>query len=78
MYEAKRTKTAAGTARTEFPLRTAAFLPLLLLLLAVEAAALLVAVEDPTVAGLSVEEMTGEVGDRVAVAVPCSTSKYMP
>lgn len=53
-------------------------MPLPLPLLAVVVPALLVTVEDPAVAGLSVEEMTGEVGDRVTVAVPCSTSKYMP
>ena len=41
-------------------------------------AALLAPVEDPAPAGLSVEVTTGEVGDRVTVAVPCSTSKYMP
>jgi hypothetical protein len=40
-------------------------------------AALLAPVADPTVAGLSVEVITGDVGDKVTVAVPCSTSKYM-
>jgi hypothetical protein len=42
--------------------------------------ALLVPVADaaPMVMGLSVEVTTGEVGVRVTVEVPCSTSKYIP
>jgi len=76
MYEVKSTRMAAGTARTEPPLRTAEFF--LLAELEVAEAAALAPVEDPAVPGLRVEVMTGEVGDRVTVAVPSSTSKYMP
>ena len=76
MYEAKSTQAATGTAKTECPFQVAiapeeeelaleGFAPLL--------------VEVPVeVTGLSVELMTGEVGDGVTVAVPTSTSKYIP
>ena len=34
--------------------------------------------EVPEEAGRRVELITGEVGDKVTVDVPCSTSKYIP
>ncbi len=77
MYEAKSMQTAAGTAKTECPPRIA--IAALEEELAPEGfAPLLDEDEVPEEAGLSVELITGEVGDRVAVAVPCSTSKYIP
>jgi hypothetical protein len=80
MYEAKSTPTATGTAKTECPLHTvAAPLEEVLALEGFAFAALLLLVEVPEeAAGLSVELITGEVGDKVTVDVPCSTSKYIP
>ena len=72
MYDVKRMNTAAGTARIELLVRTPAFW---VLLLALGEAALPVVVEYDDI---SVELMTGEVGDRVTVDAPCCTSKYMP
>ena len=78
MAETKSTETATGTAKIEYPLPIA-IAALLLLVLALEGFALLLDADDvPEKAGLSVELITGEVGDRVTVAVPCSTSKYIP
>jgi hypothetical protein len=75
MYEAKRITTEAGIARSEFPLRVAAFEPLCLEALAL---ALPLTVEVAGVAGLRVEVMTAEVVGIETFVVPCSTSKYMP
>jgi hypothetical protein len=72
MYDVKRMNTAAGTARIGLPVRTPAFW---VLLLALGEPALPVVVEYDDI---SVELMTGEVGDRVTVDAPCCTSKYMP
>lgn len=77
MYEAKSTPTATGTAKNECPFQVAVA-PLEEEELALDGFAPLL-VEVPVEAtGLSVELMTGEVGDGVTVAVPTSTSKYMP
>jgi len=73
MYEAKRIKTAAGTARTVFPFRVAALEPRVLV--CVDEPELPVAVVVNGVLGLRVEETTGEVGEMVTVAVPTSTVK---
>lgn len=75
MYEAKSTPTAAGTAKTDCPLQIA--VAPLEEELALEGFATLLE-EVPEEAGLSVELITGEVGDRVTVAMPSSTSKYIP
>ena len=77
MYEAKSTPTATGTANTECPLHiVAAPLEEVLALEGFADAALLA--EVPEEAGRRVELITGEVGDKVTVDVPCSTSKYIP
>ncbi len=74
MYEAKSTQAVTWSTKTECPpqVATAALDGL------VELVLLLVEDEVAEVAGLRVEVMTGEVGDGVTVAVPCSTSKYIP
>ena len=75
MYEAKSTPTATGTAKIDCPLQIA--VAPLEEELALEGFAALLE-EVPEEEGLSVELITGEVGDRVTVAVPSSTSKYIP
>lgn len=76
MYEAKSTPAATGTAKTECPLQVA--VAPLEEELALEGFATLLDEVPVGATGLSVELMTGEVGDTVTVAVPTSTSKYIP
>jgi hypothetical protein len=77
MYEAKSTPTATGIAKTtECPLPIA--VAPLEEELALEGFAPLLVEVPVGVTGLSVELMTGEVGDTVTVATPSSTSKYIP
>jgi hypothetical protein len=77
IYEAKSTPTATGIAKTEECPLPIAFAPLEEELALAGFALLLV--EVPVgVTGLSVELMTGEVGDTETVAMPSSTSKYIP